>query len=127
MVASAVRADLTVNDIGLYGGSSTPIDPSSTIIEIQFTGSSGVRVYGDAQTASNWTNPDGSFIPLYCVDLVHDNFLRSSYDLTTWTNPNSFTADALNRAWTVVNTSAAGYGPAASQLLVWSAIQPNSD
>jgi len=125
-LAGEANADLSVSNIGLYGGGTTPIDPNTTIVEVQFTGSSGVWVYGDAQTATNWTNPNGSSIPLYCIDLTHDNFLGSSYQLTTWTNPNSFSSDALNRvAWAADNAGLAGYGPAAAQLLIWSIIDPN--
>ncbi len=126
LLAADVKADLTVNNIGLYDGGSTPIDPNSTIVEIQYTGDSGVWVYGDAQTATNWTNPNGSSIPLYCIDLTHDSILGSSYQLTSWTNPNSLSSDALNRiAWAADNAGLAGYGSAAAQLLIWSIIDPN--
>jgi hypothetical protein len=124
--AGEAKADFTVDNLGLYGGGSTPIDPNSTIVEIQFTGSNGVWVYGDAQTATNWTNPNGSSIPLYCIDLTHDNILGTSYQLTSWTNPNSYSSDALNRiAWAADNAGLAGYGPAAAQLLIWSIVDPN--
>jgi hypothetical protein len=53
LLAVNSRADLTVNDTGLYGGGRTPIDPNSTIVEVQYTGNGGVWAYGDAQTASN--------------------------------------------------------------------------
>ncbi len=123
--ASEANADLSVNSIGLYSGGSSPINPSSTIVEIQFTGNSGIWVYGDAQTATNWTSSGGSSIPLYCIDLVHDNYLGTSYNLTTWANPSSFSSDALNRvAWAAENAGLAGYGPAAAQLVMWSAIDP---
>jgi len=123
--ASAANADLTVNNIGLYAGGTAPIDPSSTIVEIQFTGNNGIWVYGDAQTATNWTYADGSSIPLYCIDLVHDNYLGSSYNLANWTNPSSFSSDALNRvAWAAENATLSGYSPAATQLLMWSVIDP---
>ncbi len=123
--AGEANADLSVNNIGLYAGGSTPINPNATIVEIQYTGNSGVWVYGDAQTATNWTYPKGSFIPVYCIDLVHDNYLGSSYNLAAWTDPNSFSSDALNRvAWAAENASLAGFGPAAAQLLMWSVIDP---
>jgi hypothetical protein len=123
LLTGEVRASLSVDDIGLYGGSAVA---NGTIVEVQFTGNAGVWVYGDAQTATNWTNPNGSSIPLYCIDLTHDNTLGSSYNLTTWTNPNSISSDALNRvAWAVENSSLSGFGPAATQLLVWSVIDPN--
>jgi hypothetical protein len=123
LLTGEVRASLSVNDIGLYGGSAVA---NGTIVEVQFTGNTGVWVYGDAQTATNWTNPNGSSIPLYCIDLTHDNTPGSSYNLTAWTNPNSISSDALNRvAWAVENTNLSGFGPAATQLLVWSVIDPN--
>jgi MYXO-CTERM domain-containing protein len=126
LLTGEVSADLAVSNIGLYGGGSTPIDPNTTIVEIQFTGNSGTWVYGDAQTATNWTNSDGSSIPVYCIDLSHDNFLGTSYQLTSWTNPNSFSSDVLNRvAWAADNAGLAAYGPAAAQLLIWSIIDPN--
>jgi len=66
-LTSEVKADLSVNGLGLYDGANAPI------VEVQYTGNSGVWVYGDAQTATNWTFPNGSSIPLYCIDLTHDN------------------------------------------------------
>src|SRR5208283_4195338 len=56
LLASEVKADLTVNGIGLYDGA------NALIVEIQSqsTGNSGVWVYGDPQTAPNWTSPNGS-------------------------------------------------------------------
>jgi hypothetical protein len=119
LIASQLRAD-SVQNIGLYDGANAPI------VEIQYTGNSGVWVYGDAQTAANWTYPNGAYVPLYCIDLQHDNYLGSSYQLTAWTDPNSFSCDAINRvAWAIDNTTLTGYGPAATQLLVWSIIDPN--
>jgi len=119
-LTTEASAGSVVQNIGLYDGGNAPI------VEIQYTGNSGVWVYGDAQTATNWTYPNGSYIPLYCIDLNHDNYLGSSYQLTAWTNPNSFSSDAINRvAWAVDNTALAGYGPAATQLLIWSVIDPN--
>jgi hypothetical protein len=110
----------SVQNIGLYDGGNAPI------VEIAYTGNSGEWVYGDAQTASNLTYSNGASIPLYCIDLQHDNYLGSSYQLTAWTNPNSYSSDAINRvAWAIENTSLSGFGPAATQLLVWSLIDPN--
>jgi len=124
--ASGANADLSGNNIGLFGGGNFLPDQNSTVIEIQFTGNSGSWVYGDAQTATNWTNPGGSAIPLYCIDLAHDNYVGSSYQLTAWSNPNSLSSDTLNRiAWAAANASLTGYGPAATQLLMWSVIDPN--
>ena len=126
LVAGAANADLTVSSIGLYGGGSAPIDPNTTIVEVQFTGSTAVWVYGDAQTATNWTNPGGSSIPIYCIDLTHDNILGRTDQLTSWTNPNSYSSDALNRvAWAADNADVAGYGWAAALLLIWSIIDPS--
>jgi hypothetical protein len=120
LLASEVRADLSVNNIGLYDGASAPV------VEIQFTPNNGVWVYGDAQTASNWKNPDGSSIPLYCVDLTHDNAVGDSYKVNPWSSPtfsNSAYSDAANRvAWAIENGGVSGLGPAATQLLVWSII-----
>jgi len=120
LLTSEVSAGSLVTNIGLYDGGNAPI------VEIQYTGNGGTWVYADAQTATNWTTPNGSHIPLYCIDLQHDNYLGSSYQLTAWTNPNSFSSDSLNRvAWTIHNTIPAADGPAASQLLIWSVIDPN--
>jgi hypothetical protein len=55
VVTSEANVDKTVDNIGLYGGGSTPINPNSTIVEIKMNSNSGVWVYGDAQTATNWT------------------------------------------------------------------------
>jgi hypothetical protein len=120
LLATEASAGSSVQNIGLYDGGNAPV------VEIQYTGNSGVWVYGDPQTATNWTNPNGSYIPLYCIDLQHDNYLGSSYQLTTWTDPNSFIPDAINRvAWAIENTPLSGYGPAATQFVIWTEIDPN--
>jgi len=120
LLASESTAGSVVTNLGLYDGANAPV------VEIQYTGNGGSWVYADAQTATNWTYANGSSVPLYCIDLQHDNYLGSSYQMTAWTNPNSFSADAINRvAWTIDNTTLSGYGPAASQLLIWSIIDPN--
>jgi hypothetical protein len=125
LAASQARADLSVDNIGLFGGANQAINSANTIVEIQMTGSSGVWVYADAQTASNFKFPDGSPMPLYCIDLSHDNYLGSSYQLTPWNNPNHYSAQVLNRiAWAVESTPASGYAPAATQLLIWSLVDP---
>ena len=67
LLASDVKAGLSVNIIGLYDGVNAPI------VEVQSTGNSGVWIHGDAQTATKWTFPNGSSIPLYCIDLTHEN------------------------------------------------------
>jgi hypothetical protein len=124
-LSSAAKADVWANNVGLYNGGPSPINPNSTIVEIKFTGNSGVWVYGDAQTASNFTS-NGSSIPLYCIDLNHDSNVGSSYRLTAWTNPNSYSASTLNKvAWAMENAGSAGYGPAAAQLLIWSFLDAN--
>jgi len=118
LLASEVKADLTVNGIGLYNGASAPI------VEIHYTGNSGVWVHGDAQTATNWAFPNGSSIPLYCIDLTHDNAVGDSYALSPWSNPSFSTSrfsDAANRiAWAIENGGLSGLGTAATQLLIWS-------
>jgi len=120
LLASEVKADLSVNGIGLYDGANAPI------VEIQYTGNSGVWVYGDAQTATNWTFPNGSSIPLYCIDLTHDNAVGDNYALHPWSSPSFSTSsysDAANRiAWAIENGGLSGLGTAATQLLIWSII-----
>jgi PEP-CTERM motif len=120
VLASEVKADLTVNGIGLYDGANAPI------VEIRYTGNSGVWVYGDAQTATNWTFPNGSSIPVYCIDLAHENAVGESYALNPWSSPNFSTSsysDAANRiAWAIETAPLTVYGPAATQLLVWTII-----
>ena len=92
--------------------------------EIQCTGNSGVWVYGDAQTATNWTFPNGSSIPLYCIDLTHENAVGDSYALNSWSSPSFSTSgysDAPNRiAWAIENGGLSGLDTAATQLLIWS-------
>lgn len=126
MLPTAARADVgVVTNIGLFGGGSAPINANSTIVEIAYTGNSGVWVYGDAQTATNVTF-NGSSVPLYCIDLNHDNTLGSSYAVSSFTNRNGFSANVLNEiAWTAENAGNTGYGPAAAQLLIWSFLDPN--
>src|SRR5271157_5743936 len=118
LLASEVKADLSVNGIGLHDGANAPI------VEIHYTGNSGVWVYGDAQTATNWTFPNGSSLPLYCIDLTHDNAVGESYALNPWSSPSFSTSrysDAANRiAWAIENDGLSGLGPAATQLLIWS-------
>jgi len=122
LLANEVKADLTVNGIGLYDGANA----NAPIVEIHYTGNSGVWVYGDAQTAANWTFPNGSSIPLYCIDLTHDNAVGNSYALRPWSSPSFSTSsytDAANRiAWAIENGGLSGLGPAATQLLIWSII-----
>jgi hypothetical protein len=96
LLARDVKADLSVNGLGLYDGSNAPV------VEIQCTGNSGVWVYGDAQTATNWTFPNGSSIPLYCIDLAHDNAVGENYPLKPWPSPipsfsTSSASDAADR------------------------------
>lgn len=119
LLTSEVKADLSVNGLGLYDGANAPI-----VVEIQFTGNSGVWVYGDAQTATNWTFPNGSHIPLYCIDLTHENAVGDSYALNPWSSPSFLTSsypDAANRiAWAIENGGLSVLGTAATQLLIWS-------
>jgi PEP-CTERM motif/Thioester domain len=118
LLAREVKADLTVNGIGLYDGAKAPI------VEIKFTGNGGLWVYGDAQTATNWTFPNGNSTPVYCIDLMHENAVGDNYALNPWASPSfsaSSSSDAANRiAWAIENGGLSGLGPAATQLLIWS-------
>ena len=120
LLTSEVKADLSVNGLGLYDGANAPI----VEVQSQSTGNSGVWIYGDAQTATNWTFPNGSSIPLYCIDLTHENAVGESYALSPWSSPSFPTSsytDAANRiAWAIENGGLSGLSPAATQLLIWS-------
>ncbi len=113
LLTTTAKADLSVTGLGLYDGSSAPI------VEIKCTGDSGVWVYGDAQTATNWTFPNGSSIPLYCIDLTHDNAVGDCYALKPWSSPSFSTSsysNAANRiAWAIENGGLSGIGTAATQ------------
>lgn len=117
--ASQLRADLTVNNIGLYDGTS-----NAPTAWISFTGSNGyVDVYADPQTATNWTS-NGSSIALYCTDTTHDNALGDTYSvnavstLPLTSTPNY--SDAGNRiAWALEQTATTADARGAIQLLVW--------
>jgi PEP-CTERM motif len=134
LTPSAANAQLAVSDIGLYDGSNAPT------VYITYTGSGGsaVDVYADPQTATNalWQS-DGSPIPLYCIDTVHENYLGSSYQVNVELPPITFSTSPVNAtiaanevAWAVENAStAAGQtginDRAATQLFVWWVVDPN--
>jgi hypothetical protein len=127
VLSSGARASQTLNDIGLYDGSSAPT------AYITFTGAGGtyVDVYADPQTATNWTNPNGSLIALYCIDTIHENTLGSSYTVNQMTPPPTFSTtssytDAGNRvAWILANTGTTALSRGAAQLLIWDVIDEN--
>jgi hypothetical protein len=54
LLANEASAGNMVTNIGLYEGGNAPV------VEIKYTGNNGTWVYADAQTATNWTNPNGS-------------------------------------------------------------------
>jgi hypothetical protein len=120
LLTTKVQADISVDNIDLYDGANAPI------VEIQYTGNSGVWVYGDAQTATNWTSANGSSIPLYCIDLTHENAEGDTYNLNSWSNPTFSTSsysDATNRiAWAIEDGGLSGLGTAATQLVIWTII-----
>jgi len=121
--ASEANADLSVNNIGLYDGTS-----NSPTAYISYTGSGGsIDVYADPQTATNWTS-NGSPIALYCIDMVHENALNDTYNVNPF-NPTFKTtssySDAANRvAWAMENAGSTAIDRGATQLLIWSIIGP---
>jgi hypothetical protein len=123
-LACQVRADVTLNVTGLYDGWGSPV------VEIQYTakggGSTQAWVYDDPQVVSGMLDGKGHSLPFYCVDLLHDNYLPSTYHATVGPAPGFGTSsygDAANRvAWAIESASLSGYGPAATQLLVWAVI-----
>ena len=59
LLASEANAGLTVNNTGLYDGTS-----NAPTAWISFTGSNGyVNVYADPQTATNWTSNGSPIAP----------------------------------------------------------------
>ncbi|MFI5457355.1 MAG: PEP-CTERM sorting domain-containing protein [Isosphaerales bacterium] len=122
LLTSEVKADLSVNNIGLYDGMS-----NAPTAYVSYTGSGGyVDVYADPQTATNWTS-NGSFIALYCIDTIHDNALGDTYKVNpeappTFSTTSNYT-DAANRvAWALENAGSTADGRGATQLLIWSII-----
>ena len=67
LLASEVKADLSVNGLGLSDGA------KASKREAQSTGNSGSLGLWRRPDATNWTFPNGSSIPLDCIDLTHDN------------------------------------------------------
>jgi PEP-CTERM motif len=116
---SEANADLTVNNIGLYDGTS-----NAPTAWIAFSGSNGyVDVYADPQTATNWTS-NGSSIALYCMDTIHENSLGDTYGVNPESPPTFSTTttyfDAANRvAWVLENVGPTADARGAAQLLIW--------
>jgi PEP-CTERM motif/Thioester domain len=123
ILAGEANADLTVNNIGLYDGTS-----NAPTAYISFTGSGGsIDVYADAQTATNWTFSNGASIPLYCIDLIHENVVGDTYNVKPETNPTFSTTpgftDAANRvAWAIETAGSTADDRGATQLLIWSIV-----
>ena len=126
LMANEAHADLSVSNIGLYDGSNAPT------VYISYTGSNGsVDVYADPQTATdaNWQS-NGSPIALYCVDTVHDNYLGSSYQVNIEPSPPTFSTTPVNAAaanevaWALENAGNNVNSRAATQLFIWSVIDP---
>src|SRR5271157_1439245 len=127
-LASEVKADLHVSDIGLYDGSSAPT------VYITYTGSGGsVDVYADPQTATdpNWQS-NGSPMPLYCIDTVHDNYLGTSYRVNVESSPPTFSTTPVNAvaapnkvAWALEIAGNTVNDRAATQLFIWNVIDPS--
>jgi PEP-CTERM motif/Thioester domain len=125
LLTGEVRADLTVNNIGLYDGG------SAQTAYISFTGTNGsfVDVYADPQTATNWSSTGGA-IAMYCIDTIHDNAVGNTYNVNpesppTFSTTSAYT-DAANRvAWVMENAGSTTYARGAAQLLIWSIIDVN--
>jgi hypothetical protein len=119
------HADLTVNNIGLYDGTS-----NAPTAWISYSGSGGsIDVYADPQTATNWTS-NGSPVSLYCFDLIHDNSLGDNYGVSVESSPTFSTTpsdtDAANRvAWALENAGSTATARGATQLLIWSIVDTN--
>jgi hypothetical protein len=124
--ARPAKADLTVNNIGLYDGTSKALTAW-----ISFTGSGGyVNVCADPQTATNWTS-HGSPIALYCTDTMHSNSLGDTYSVKPEsTLPPEHTTltytDAANRvAWALEQVASTANARGATQLLIWAIVDKN--
>jgi hypothetical protein len=121
------KADL-FEGIGLYDGGSAPI------VSIQYTGTGGqvvtASVYADPQIAvGDGKNNMGTYVPIYCIDLVHDNYLGSSYTITPWSSPNITSKNEI--AWLAENAAQnadSSVNPvdyrAATQLAIWKLLDP---
>jgi hypothetical protein len=121
------KADL-FEGIGLYDGGNAPV------VEIQYANTGGqvvsAWVYADPQIAlNNGKNLLGHYIPMYCVDLVHDNYLGSSYTITPWSSPNIPPKNEI--AWLAENAAKnadSSVNPvdyrAATQLAIWKLLDP---
>jgi hypothetical protein len=125
LLTGEVRADLTVNNIGLYDGGSAPT------AYITFTGNTNpaIDVYADPQTATNWTS-NGAPIALYCIDTVHENTVGNTYGVNVEAPPTFSTtsnfSDAANRvAWVIENAGSSADARGAAQLAVWYILDKN--
>jgi hypothetical protein len=124
LLTGQANADVSLNVTGLYDGGNSPI------VAIQYTGKNGSPaqswVYDDPQVVSGMNDSKGHPLPFYCVDLVHDNYLPETYQANIGPSPsfnNTSYDHASNRvAWAIETASLTGYGPAATQLLVWKII-----
>jgi hypothetical protein len=130
--ANATPISVNLTDIGLSDGGAAPT------AYITFTGAGGsyVDVYADPQTATNVTF-NGSLVPLYCIDTVHENSLGDNYTVTLETPPITFTPPgslynpyaANHVAWILENVYLPGSSNTilergAAQLLIWDVIDP---
>lgn len=107
----------------------TMFDSPTPTVSIQHTKADStlttVRVYAGAQKATALGST-----PVYCIDLIHDNYVPVTYNVTPGT-PN-LAAGILNQiAWVVkyADTNYAGVGDvngrSASQLVIWDILDPN--
>lgn len=127
LLPGEANADLPVSNIGLYDGTS-----NAPVVQIKFTGSTGLWIYADPQTATdaNWQS-NGHPIPLYCIDTVHDNNLGSSYKVNVEPSPPVFSTTPANPAaanevaWAIENAGNSVNARAATQLFIWSVIDQN--
>jgi len=123
LLTSTANADL-IEKIGQYDGTNAPT------AWISYTGSKGwVDAVADPFTATNWTS-NGSPIALYCIDLLHETVLKSSYTVNLESPPTFSTTprytDAANRvAWALETAGSTADSRGATQLLIWSMIDKN--
>jgi hypothetical protein len=120
LAASEANADLSVSNIGLYDGGSAPT------AYISFTGSGGsIDVYADPQSSSA-TNFAG--IPLYCIDLTHENHLGDTYNVNpfnpTFASTSTYSNPANLVAWAMENAGPTADDRGATQLFIWKIIGP---
>jgi len=125
LLTSEANADLSVMNVGQYDGIS-----NAPTAWISYTGSKGwVDVDAGPLTATNWTS-NGSPIALYCIDLLHETVLGSTYKVNPESPPTFSTTprytNAANRvAWALENVGSTADSRGATQLLIWSIIDKN--